>query len=174
VRARAALWLPLAALAFTSQARAQDALDPTSARAVRAFSEVCLANAASFEAARAAATAAPWSFQHSEDLPAYGGGPPMQGFVSGDVELLLRQGKKGAFGCLVMFKMPDGTSNEQLRDGLSKTPGLTLTNPGGGGDFRAEWRSPSLPAGSKVQLTVYNKMKPRAPILDLESKGMPH
>jgi hypothetical protein len=170
----ARLWLAIAALAGASQAQGQNAIDPTSDRAIRAFSEVCLANAASFDAARAAATAAPWSFVHEEDLPAYGGGPPMQGFVSGDVELLLRQGKKGAFGCLIMFKMPDGTTNEQLRDAISKAPGLTLTNPGGGGDFRAEWRSPSLPTGSKVQLTVYNKMKPRAPIIDLESKGMPH
>ena len=173
MRAPARLWLPVAALAFAGSAQAQDALDATSERAVRAFGEVCLANAGSLDAAQAAATAAPWSFQHDQDLPAYGGGPPMQGFVSGDVELVLRSDKKGAFGCLIMFKMPEGPSNEQLRDAISKLPGLTLTNPGGGKQFRADWRSSTAPAGSKVQLTVYN-MKPRAPILDLESKGMPH
>jgi hypothetical protein len=165
--------LPVAALLCAGQAQGQAVLDPTSERAVRAFSEICLANAGSLEAARAAATAAPWSFQHSEELPAYGGGPPMQGFASGDVELLLRSGKKGAFGCLIMFKMPDATANEQLRDAISKTSGLTLTNPGGGKEYRADWRSPALPAGSKVQLTVYN-MKPRAPIIALESKGTPN
>jgi len=171
---RARLWLPGAALVLAGPAQGQAVPDPNSERAVRAFNEVCLANAASIDAARAAATSAPWSFQHDQDLPAYGGGPPMQGFVSGDVELLLRSDKKGAFGCLIMFHMPDGTSNEQLRDAISRAPGLNLTNPGGGKDFRAEWRSSSLPPGSKVQLTIYNKMKPRAPIIDLESKGTPN
>lgn len=163
-----------ALLAVPAAGQAPSPLDATTQRAVQAFAQVCLANAGSLEAARSAAMAAPWSFERQEDLPSLVHGAPMQTFVSGEVEMVLRPDRKGAFGCLVMFKMPDATGAEQLRDAVSATPGLTLTKPGGAGKaLRAEWRSAMAPAGSKVLLTVYD-MKPRAPILSLESKGNPN
>ena len=95
----------------------------------------------------------------------------MEGYVSGDVELLIRPEKKGAFGCLIMFQLPAATSSEMLSAEVSKLPSLTVDKPGKGKQFRATWNSATTPKGSKVHLTVHNDMSPRAPILALESKG---
>ena len=165
-------WHRLATLGLLCCATsAQAAVDPIAERAVRAFDEVCLANAGSIDDARRAATSAPWSFQHSVDLPAYGGGAPMEGYASGEVELVIRPDKKGAFGCLIMFKLADATASEALSEEVSKLPSLTLAKQGKGKQFRSTWASSTAPKGSKVHLTIYGDMSPRAPILALESKG---
>lgn len=145
------------------------ALDATSGRAVDAFHQVCLRNAASLAAARQAATSAPWSFERKGDLPSYGRGPAMETYASGDVELLLRPEKKG-FGCLVTYSLSEpNTTTEVLAGAISALPGLTMKG-SGKGKTRMTWMF-AQPAGSQVQLTVYQDMTPRAPILALESKG---
>lgn len=145
------------------------ALDATSARAVEAFNQVCLKNADSLTAARQAATSAPWSFVRKGDLPSYGRGRAMETYASGDVELLLRSEKKG-FGCLVVYQLNDATmTSDALAASISALPGLALKG-SGKGKTRVTWTL-AQPAGSQVQLTVYQDMTPRAPILALESKG---
>lgn len=144
-------------------------LDARSARAVEAFKQVCLANAASLAAARQAATSAPWAFARKGDLPSYGRGPAMETYASGDVELLLRQSKKG-FGCLIVYELAEaGTTTEALTGAISGLSGLVLKG-SGKAKTRVTW-TVGQPAGSEVQLTVYPNMTPRAPILALESKG---
>ena len=153
--------LPLAANA--------PALDATSARALDAFNQVCLKNAASLVDARRAATSAPWSFERKGDLPSYGRGAPMETYASGDVELLLRPEKKG-FGCLVTYPLNDSSmTTERLAGAISGLPGLALKG-SSKAKTRVNW-TVSQPTGSEVQLTIYQDMNPRAPILALESKG---
>lgn len=160
--------LTLLALAG-SDAAAAPSLDATSTRAVEAFRQVCLNNAESLAAARNAATSAPWAFERKGDLPSYGRGSPMETYASGDVELLLRSEKKG-FGCLVTYQLGDsGTTTEKLAGAISALPGLALKGDGKA-KTRVSW-TVAQPAGSMVQLTVYQDMNPRAPILALESKG---
>lgn len=153
-----------------SSASAQE-LDATSARAVRAFEQVCLANAASLSAARSAATSAPWSFTSEGGLPSLTGKKPMETFSSDGVEMLLRPGKK-EFGCLILFKLPQGAKSGPLAQAIGALPGLSTKGDIGEDPTRVNWTA-AAPKGSKVVLTADYGPAGNTVILALESKGSP-
>lgn len=158
----------LAAVTPATAAAAETA-DPKAAAA--AFESLCLANAGSAAAVRAAAPAA--AFAQGPTLPELQRGQgAFEGYTKGPLELVLREAKSGSFGCILLFPPDEAAGNASVAAAVTALSGVALKSSGGGAkSWRAKWTPLTAPKGSEVVLTIHGGTGRRIAILALESKA---
>jgi hypothetical protein len=138
---------------------------------IEAFKTVCLENRGGTAANVRNTLTATLGAEKAGSLPSYSGGKPMETYVLGEVEFLVRENKKAGFGCIVAYEMPDEQSADEVTEKITQVDGLTLKKKGKGDKYRSEWTIEGAHKKDKVYLTIYADQKPRSPLIILEVSG---